>query len=77
MGLIKWALAGAAGYGLFKYFTRDDANAAYAPGEGSPGDLGNVRNAGPGSMRDKPEDWQDVDEASDESFPASDPGAKY
>ena len=77
MGLIKWALAGAAGYGLFKYFAKDQVNAAYATGEGSQSDLGNVRNAGPDAMRDKPDDWQELDEMSDESFPASDPGAKY
>jgi len=32
-----------------------------------------VRPAGPESMRDPPKSWDKVDEASDESFPASDP----
>ncbi len=32
-----------------------------------------IRDAGPEAMPDPPEDWDDVDEASDESFPASDP----
>jgi hypothetical protein len=32
-----------------------------------------VRPAGPQSMRDPPRCWDEVDEASDESFPASDP----
>lgn len=32
-----------------------------------------VRSAGPEAMRNPPEDWDEVDEASDESFPASDP----
>jgi len=32
-----------------------------------------VRSAGPEAMRDPPADWNSVDEASDESFPASDP----
>ena len=32
-----------------------------------------VRPAGPESMRDPPKEWDKVDEAADESFPASDP----
>ena len=33
-----------------------------------------VRDAGPDAMKDKPvRKWDSVDEASDESFPASDP----
>jgi hypothetical protein len=35
--------------------------------------LGNGRPAGPEAMRDPPADWDKVDEAVDESFPASDP----
>ena len=34
-----------------------------------------VRDAGPRAMRDPPKRWSKVDEASDESFPASDPPA--
>jgi len=35
-----------------------------------------VRDAGPDAMKDKPvRKWEKVDEASDESFPASDPPA--
>lgn len=36
-----------------------------------------VRDAGPDSMANPPKKWTDVDQASDESFPASDPSAKY
>lgn len=36
-----------------------------------------VRPAGPDAMRDPPRKWDKTDEASDESFPASDPPAKY
>lgn len=34
---------------------------------------GNGRVAGPEAMRDPPPKWDQVDEASDESFPCSDP----
>ena len=36
-----------------------------------------VRPAGPESMRDPPKKWDEVDQAEDESFPASDPPANY
>jgi hypothetical protein len=38
-------------------------------------DLLEVRPAGPEAMRDRPKTWGPVDQASDESFPASDPPA--
>lgn len=41
--------------------------------DGPIGHSGNARNAGADSMRDPPKDWTSVDEAIDESFPASDP----
>ncbi|MFM7349171.1 MAG: hypothetical protein ACKO01_06735 [Erythrobacter sp.] len=51
--------------------------AAFAPGQ--PGDGHNpVRDAGPEAMRDgQRRSWTSVDEASDQSFPASDPPATY
>ncbi len=36
-------------------------------------DFSTTRSAGPGAMRDPPSEWSRADEASDESFPASDP----
>lgn len=79
MGLIKLAAASAAGYALYKYATRhaETQPAAFAPGEPHAFGAVNVRNSGPDSMRSNPPEWDEVDEASDESFPASDPAAKY
>jgi hypothetical protein len=36
-----------------------------------------VRSAGPGAMRFPPRHWDRVDQAGDESFPASDPPATF
>ena len=44
-------------------------------GLGHVGHSGAARSAGPDAMRDPPTEWSKVDEASDESFPASDPPA--
>ncbi len=45
------------------------------PGEDVVPVQGSGRPAGPESMRDPPRDWDQVDQAGDESFPASDPPA--
>jgi hypothetical protein len=36
-----------------------------------------VRDAGPEAMQNPPKKWDHIDQAEDESFPASDPPAKY
>jgi hypothetical protein len=46
--------------------------AAYASGKTDPSP-GAARSAGPDAMRDPPEEWDRIDQAVDESFPASDP----
>jgi hypothetical protein len=51
---------------------------ATARGKTAPGPVGQsgaARSAGPEAMRDPPADWERTDQASDESFPASDPPA--
>jgi len=78
MGLIRLALAGGAGYALYKYATRSAAEPAYSGGPSSSGDnFAKVRDAGTHEMSNAPKTWNKVDEASDESFPASDPPSTY
>jgi hypothetical protein len=58
--------------------TSTRGGSAALSGKGSHGPVGHsgaARSAGPEAMRDPPKDWGKVDEASDESFPASDPPA--
>ena len=51
--------------------------AALADGETEAENLDQTRNAGPAAMRDSDaRDWDAADEASDESFPASDPPSR-
>lgn len=79
MGLMRVAAVGAAGYAVYRYLTRGKPgeHAAFAPGESDGLSFANVRNAGPQGMRSDPPEWDSVDEASDESFPASDPPARH
>ena len=72
--IIKLAALGALGYAGYKYFEKNNGGrAAFAGNQGN----AEVRDAGPKAMRDKPDSWNKTDEASDESFPASDPPATY
>jgi hypothetical protein len=80
MALFKLAFAGAAAYALYRYATQQrqhDSHVAFASGESDGANFAKVRHAGPQGMRSDPPEWDKADEASDESFPASDPPATY
>jgi hypothetical protein len=80
-------ILGIATLGALFWFTRKSAppaakdeghSAAFADGETHAENFDQTRSAGPDGMRDdvrRP--WESVDQASDESFPASDPPATY
>ena len=82
-GLIT--LAGLYGlYRVFRHFEPDLAQralatspAAFADKEAVPDNMTQVRNAGPEATATAQQEWDAVDQTSDESFPASDAGAKY
>jgi hypothetical protein len=77
--------AALAGVGAALFFVKrrqgeeeDVPAAALERGKAAPGPVGQsgaARSAGPEAMRDPPEQWEKTDQASDESFPASDPPA--
>jgi hypothetical protein len=80
MGLLQMAALGAAGYVAYRMIKREQSHegrAAFASGESNGANFAKVRNAGPEGMRSNPPAWDKTDEASDESFPASDPPATY
>ena len=80
MGLFKLAALGAAGYAAYRYVKREqshEGHTAFATGETGGANFAKVRNAGPDAMRSNPPHWDKTDEASDESFPASDPPSTY
>jgi hypothetical protein len=65
---------------MTKPFARPTDKAAAMRNDQKPGPKDapvQVRPAGKESMADAPKDWDGVDEAVDESFPASDATAKY
>ena len=80
MSLLQWAVAGAAGYAIYRAVQKnktEEAPAAFAQGEQTGGNFSQVRSAGTEGMRSDPKGWDTVDQASDESFPASDPPSTY
>jgi hypothetical protein len=69
------AAAAFAGWRLFRGKKASGAP-AFAKGEADPENIDQTRSAGHEAMRDKPTgEWDKVDQAVDESFPASDPPA--
>ena len=72
--IFRLAGISAIAYGLSRFVTRtgQPTPAAFAPGEATPGPV-EVRNAGPEAMASDMPEWDATDEASDESYPASDP----
>lgn len=79
MGLLRMAVLGAAGYGIYKYATgQKSGHAAFARGENHSDNFSKVRNSGPASMADRENrEWDKTDEGLDQTFPASDPPATY
>jgi hypothetical protein len=70
------ALAAGALFRLRRNADEKDRPAPALSGDAPPGPVGSsgaARNAGRKQMRDPPKQWDEVDEASDGSFPASDP----
>ena len=81
-GLIAVGAAALAGLGAALFIRRQRRDSEEVPanatarGKTAPGPVGKsgaARSAGPEAMRDPPKDWEKVDQAVDESFPASDP----
>ncbi len=82
MSLLQIAAVGAAGYLGYRYWQKnkahDQGHAAFAGGQPHDKNFAKVRDAGPKAMRDEPAGkWSKADEASDQSFPASDPPSTY
>ena len=80
MGLLRMAAVGALGYVGWKYYekAKDKSPPAFDACQEPGVNRAKVRDAGPQAMADKPtREWTAADEASDQSFPASDPPANY
>lgn len=80
MAMLKLAALAAFGYVGWKFYekAKSEGDAAFASGQGTGANFAKVRDAGPEAMADKPRrEWTSADQASDESFPASDPPGTY
>jgi hypothetical protein len=70
---------GVIGFGLARAFSRARASgdhghsAAFAPDETDQANFDQTRHAGTVAMRDTPQNWDEIDEQLDASFPSSDP----
>jgi hypothetical protein len=74
------AVLGTLGFLGYRYYEKatDKSPPAFARGQEPGENTTKVRDAGPEAMADRPaREWSREDEASDESFPASDPPANY
>ena len=73
--MLKMLALGALGYAGYRYYQKNNSRGSVAFARNQ---SGTVRDAGPEAMRsDTTRAWTKADEASDESFPASDPPATY
>lgn len=80
MRLLRLAALASIGIAAWRLLSRSKqrSNAAFADGQGAEGNFMQIRDAGPHAMRDRPvRPWTEVDEDSDQSFPASDPPGNY
>jgi hypothetical protein len=79
MGLLQWAVVGAAGYAIYRAANRkiETSPVAFAHGDAPGENFAKVRSAGTEGMRSNPPGWDKNDQAMDESFPASDPPGNY
>jgi len=82
MSIVRLAILAAVGAIAFDAWRKGRAlqkpPAAFAKGQGAPGNATQIRDAGPEAMRDPTDrDWTEEDEDGDESFPASDPPGNY